>query len=102
SDQCSSMHDLLVYVSPEPSDDSTPAMEAYRRRYISALNTYFDDSRGEELSQYVEDIATEDRIVERLARLRGQYDALRGMLADIDQIQEALTERLFKVRGRGL
>ena len=40
--------------------------------------------------------------MERLARLRSQYDALRGILTDVDQLQEALTDRLMQVRGRPL
>lgn len=94
----STMHDLMTYVMSEPADDDSPVMDAYRRRYVGAISTYFDDPRGAELVQYLEDLTTEERIVERLARLRGQYDALRGMLIDIDRLQEAMTERLFEVR----
>jgi hypothetical protein len=93
----------MSYVMSEPNDDDSAAMDAYRRRYVGAISTYFDDPLGKELAQYLEDLTTEERIVERLARLRGQYDALRGVLIDIDRLQEAMTERLFDVRkGRPL
>ena len=99
---CHIMHDLFLYLMSEPTDDDSPAMSAYRERYVAAVNAYLDSGRGEELIKYVEDLTTEERIVERLARLRGQYDALRGMLTDIDQLQEALADHLMKVRGRPL
>lgn len=94
--------DLFMYLMSEPDDDDTPVMRAYRQRYIAGINAYLEVARGAELANYLDNLTTEDRIADRLARLRGQYDALRGLLTDIDQLQEALMERLFEVRGRGL
>jgi transcriptional regulator with XRE-family HTH domain len=94
--------DLFMYLLSEPDDDDTPPAKAYRQRYIAGLNTYLEVARGAEFASYLETLTAEDRIVDRLARLRSQYDALRGLLTDIDQLQEALTDRLFEVRGRPL
>jgi transcriptional regulator with XRE-family HTH domain len=99
---CHSMHDLFMYLMSEPTDDDSPVMNAYRQRYVGAVNAYLDSGGGEELIKYMEDLTTEERIVGRIARLRGQYDALRGMLTDIDQLQEALADHLMAVRGRPL
>jgi transcriptional regulator with XRE-family HTH domain len=96
------MADLFTYLMSEPDDDDTPVMRAYRERYIAGINAYLQVARGAELATYLENLTTEDRIADRLARLRGQYNALRGLLSDIDQLQEALTDRLFEVRGRPL
>ncbi len=94
--------DLFMYLMSEPDDNDTPVARAYRQRYISGINTYLEVARGAELAGYLENLTAEDRLVERLVRLRGQYDALRGLLTDIDQLQEALTDRLLEVRGRPL
>ncbi len=73
-------------------------IERYRERYVTALNSYFGADFAAERLQYVENLGTEERIVEHLRRLRGQYDTLREMLGDNDHQQGALTEQLHKLR----
>lgn len=95
---CWDMHTLMIYVMSEPADDDDPAPRRYRERYVSALNLYLGAERAAELSEYVEDLSTEDRVEARLERLRGQYLALREILADNDHMQEMLQERVFLAR----
>lgn len=96
---CLSMHDLMTYVMSEPGDSAeSPAMKRYRERYVTALNSYFGADFAAERLQYVENLGTEERILEHLRRLRGQYDTLREMLGDNDHQQGALTEQLHKLR----
>lgn len=100
---CYTMHDLMVYVVPEPGeddhDDDYEVPTRYWNRYVAAINSYLRAHAVAELADYVEDLSTEERIVEHLARLRGQYDALREMISDNDHIQEALTAKLLEARG---
>jgi transcriptional regulator with XRE-family HTH domain len=101
---CYTMHDLMVHVIPEPgeddeSDDDYEVPRRYWNRYVGAINSYLRADAVGELADYVEDLSTEERIVEHLARLRGQYDALREMISDNDHIQEALTGKLLEARG---
>jgi len=97
-DLCHNMYDLLSYVVSDPSPDETPAMQRYRERYVAALNFYFGAGPEEDL-KYLEDLTAEERVVERLARLREQYNALRDVLGDNDKMQEALSRQLRELRG---
>ncbi len=96
---CHNMYDLFTFLSSEPPYDDEPATLAYRQRYIAAENLYLDPGRGDELAQTLDDLTTEERIVNRLGRLQEQYDALRGVLGDIDKLHEALSRRLDDVRS---
>jgi transcriptional regulator with XRE-family HTH domain len=101
---CYTMHDLMLHVVPEPSEggdspDDYSVMRRYWNRYVAAVNGYLRADTVGELADYVEDLTTEERIVEHLARLRGQYDALREMISDNDHLQSALTEKLLESRG---
>jgi transcriptional regulator with XRE-family HTH domain len=95
---CWDMHTLLKYVISDPGDDHHPAMQRYRERYVAAMNTYLGADFAAERAEYLEDLGTEESVVGHLSRLRGQYEALRGILSDNDHLQEALIERLQKLR----
>jgi transcriptional regulator with XRE-family HTH domain len=90
------MESLLSCALSEPTAADTPVMIRYRERFTSAINTYVDPDRVEELAQYAEDLTTADRLANALGRLRYQHDALRSVLADNDRLQEALSERLAR------
>lgn len=111
------MHDLMLFVVPDaiagpddpdadddPDNDSASdqkvAGQRYWDRYVAAINGYLGAEHVGELAEYIEDLSTEDRIVDHLARLRGQYEALRDMIADNDHLQAALVERLNVVRDQ--
>lgn len=96
-DICHNMYDLLGYAISDPAPDDTEVMKRYRERYVAAINFYFGTGPEEDV-RYVEDLTTEERIVDRLARLRGQYDALRDILGDNDKTQEVLSTRLGELR----
>ncbi|HEV3381650.1 MAG TPA: helix-turn-helix transcriptional regulator [Trebonia sp.] len=104
-DFCHNMYDLVNYVTSEPSEDDTPVMNRYRERYVTARNFYFGAGPEEGL-KYLEDLTTEERVVDRLEQLREQYTVLRDVLGDNDKTQEALLARLSELRkdrprGRG-
>jgi hypothetical protein len=101
---CFTMHDLMQHVVADPAGITSeagdyPVLERYWNRYVSSINSYLRADAVGELADYVEDLGTEERIVEHLARLRGQYDTLREMISDNDHIQAALTEKLLAARG---
>ena len=109
---CHTMHDLMAFVVPEElarsdgepddrasDDDDSEALRRYWHRYIGSINGYLRADRVGELIDYREDLTTEERIVEHLARLRGQYDALREMISDNDHLQAALNDKLLATRG---
>ena len=95
---CHGMHDLFNWILSDPGEEDEPAMTAYRTRYVSAFNAYLNADAGAEVADYIEDLTTEERMVSRLERLSGQYDALRGLLTDVDQLQEVIHERLAELR----
>ena len=97
-DYCHNMYDLISTVMSEPSDDESDVMNRYRERYTTTMNFYLGEAAATDLIQYVEDLTTEELIVDRLARTREQYDALRGILSDIDKIREELTTRLHEIQ----
>jgi transcriptional regulator with XRE-family HTH domain len=98
-DWCHNMYDLMSTVMSEPSEDTTEVMKRYRERYTTTVNFYLGESAAAEVAQYVEDLTTEELIVDRLARARTQYEALRGILSDIDKLQEELSIRLREMRS---
>jgi transcriptional regulator with XRE-family HTH domain len=95
---CHNMYDLVLMLMSDPSEDDTQVMERYRERYFTTTNFYLGSGRSEEITKYVEDLTTEERIVDTLARAREQYETLRGVLSDIDKMQEALNDRLIELR----
>lgn len=98
-DWCHNMYDLISTIMSEPSQDDSDAMNRYRDRYTTTINFYLGESAATELTQYAEDLTTEELIVDRLARARAQYEALRGIISDIDKLQEELSSRLREMRG---
>lgn len=104
---CLTMRDLMLrIVNPDETggaSDEYPIVKRYWDRYVTAINGYLRADRIGELAEYIEDLSTEERIVEHLARLRGQYEALREMISDNDHLQEALSDKLLEARGgRGI
>ncbi|MHB1431399.1 MAG: helix-turn-helix domain-containing protein [Streptosporangiaceae bacterium] len=101
-DQTHVMYNLLTLVvsePPQPSEDDDPVDVLYRERYVAAHNFYLADMQAD-VVRYLEDLTTEERIVEYLATLRRQYDALRELLADNDKMQDALGNKLGELRTR--
>lgn len=88
---CATMHDLLTYALSDPTDEDQPAMNAYRGRLASAGAMYFGTAIPE---GYMEDLTTEEQLVERAERLRSQYEALRGLMGDIGINLEHVYERM--------
>ncbi len=97
---CRRMYDLMFNIMSEPSQDEPATLERYRQRYATTINYYLGDGRGPDYVQYLEDLTTEDEIVARLARSRDQYEALRGVISDIDRFQDALATRLYEIKER--
>lgn len=101
--ECLTMRDLMLHiVNPDETggaSDEYPIVKRYWDRYVTAINGYLRADRIGELAEYIEDLSTEERIVEHLARLRGHYEALREMISDNDHLQEALTGKLLEARG---
>lgn len=95
---CHIMYDLMTYVLSDPTDDDTPVMERYAQRYATTANFYFGDGRGPEVNS--ESITTEEEVVARLERSRAQYEALRGIISDLDRYQEDMITLLHKVRAK--
>jgi transcriptional regulator with XRE-family HTH domain len=95
---CHNMYDLINMIMSDPSQDDEPVMNRYRERYTTTVNFYLGAEAVDDLTRYFEDLTTEEKIVERLARSREQYEALRGIISDIDKLQEALVARLHELR----
>lgn len=94
---CWDMATLMNYAMSEPSDEDTPAAERYRQRYAAALRAYLGADHVAERAGY--DLTSEELARDRLAELREQYTALRGILADNDHQQQALEQRLRGGKG---
>lgn len=88
---CSSMAEMVSLLISDPSDDITPAMNAYRARYETVLTSYLDAERGEELAERLGAVSERDH-AGRLARLRWQREALAAMVGDIDRMVEAFAD----------
>jgi len=87
--------DLFMYLMSEPDDKRHSG-----KRGLTGSVTYpglIPTSRWPGVRNLLVTLKTsrpKTALSKGLVRLRGQYDALRGLLTDIDQLQEALTDRL--------
>ena len=90
-----SMHDLLSHVLSDPPDDDTEANQRYRSRFVATFETHYP---GLLPSDYFNDLTTEEELKARVARLRKQYDALRGLMGDLENTFGALDDRLCEIR----
>jgi transcriptional regulator with XRE-family HTH domain len=95
---CHNMYDLITMIMSDPSEDDSEVMARYRERYFTTTNFYLGSGRSDELAKYFEDLTTEEKILDRLARSREQYEILRGVISDIDKLQETLSDRLIELR----
>jgi len=84
------MRELASFVFSEPTGDDTETMNAYRVRYWAMAQAYTDAKRGEQLAAVLGNLSTEQQRAERAARLAWQRQALVGLVADIDQMTEAI------------
>lgn len=91
-DACSQMSELATMLISDPTDDDTPAMNAYRERFMAMIMTYGDPGRGEQLIGYMEDLTTAELRETRLSRLNWQRDALAALVGDIDRIVDAIVD----------
>lgn len=89
------MHDLLSYALSDPAEDDSEAHKRYRERFVSTLETHYP---GLLPSDYFDEMATEEQIKARVSKLRKQYDALRGIMGDIEGTFEVLHRRLDEIR----
>jgi transcriptional regulator with XRE-family HTH domain len=94
---CHIMYDLMTYIPSDPTDDDTPVMNRYAQRLATTANFYFGEGRGPDSSS--ESITTEEEVVARLERSRAQYEAMRGIISDIDRYQEDMITLLHKIRA---
>jgi transcriptional regulator with XRE-family HTH domain len=96
---CWDMATLMNFVMSEPSDGDGPAERRYRKRYVTALSSYLGAEYAAAVTAQAGDLASDELITHHLDRLRDQYDALRGILADNDHLQQALMERQRQARA---
>lgn len=97
--ECWDMATLMNFVLSEPSDGDDPAERRYRKRYVTAISSYLGADYAAALTGHLGDLAGDELVSHQLERLRDQYDALRGILADNDHQQQALLERQRQIRA---
>lgn len=93
-DMTSEMHQLAWLAISDPSEEDTPAMDTYRRRYVEVFRDYLGEDRTAQAAAAVP--TTREAVTGELAALRRQHEALREILASNDRLQQALAERLLK------
>ncbi|MEU9838362.1 hypothetical protein AB0C69_03975, partial [Actinomadura sp. NPDC048032] len=90
-----SMHDLVSHILSDPPDDQSEVSQRYRSRFVSTLEMHYP---GLLPSDYFDDLTTEEEIKARTAKLRKQYDTLRGLMGDLENTFDALTRRLMDIQ----
>lgn len=94
---CSNMRDLAMFAIADPSEDDTPVMRAYRLRLSNVWAMYF----GEEFPEDdLKTVTSEEQLVDRAARLRGHYAALRELSGEIGIMLERTYDRLREERRK--
>ncbi|MEV4672191.1 helix-turn-helix domain-containing protein [Actinomadura sp. NPDC049382] len=94
---CSHMRDLAMFALADPSDDNTPVMVAYRSRLSNVWAMYFGDEFPED---DLKTLTSEDQLVDRAARLRGHYAAIRELSGEIGIMLERTYDRLAEERRK--
>lgn len=104
---CQEMVDLLNYAMSDPvgegerEDEGTEymAMRDYQARLTAAIDFHFGAGVAELSFRSVDDLNDEQQVIYRLEKIRGQYDALRGIMGDLGKTHDHLVDRLVELKG---
>jgi hypothetical protein len=91
-EDCVQMGDLTALAMSEPWDEDSPVMNAYRDRYVSALQAWLPARIGEDLADARGKLTDAEFRARLLDRLQAQRSALAQVIGDIDRQVEAIAE----------
>ena len=86
------MADLMAYVVPD-SDDDTPAMKAYRERFLTATRTYQNPSWTELMQEWFDRPGEEEQRAEKLRIVQSYREVMLAVAGDFGEFINANTRK---------
>lgn len=89
---CLGARELMWLAMSDPAEDDTPTMNAYRTRYVAAVNTFVGSWVAEELAARRGDLTSAQTRAWLFERLGAQRAVLAEVIGDIDRQVEAIAD----------